>query len=225
MRDSWHCSAATVVARIFAFAKGEYHTMAEKTRGHDRTRIWAAIVYPDSAPENWREIIDDYHLEWIESPLHDRDTNPTTGEQKKPHWHIVLCFDGPKSFEQVQEITSKVNSALPVKCHSLKGSVRYFAHLDNPEKAQYNPQDIVPHGGIDLSDVFKPTASERYTIIGQMRAWCYKNNITEFCDLLDYASENHPDDWFPILCDNSAYVMNTYLKSRHYQRCGESTPK
>ena len=75
----------------------------EKTRGHDRTRVWTAVVYPDSAPENWRDILDDCHFEWVESPLHEFDTNPT-GELKKAHWHIALSFDGPKSYEQVSEI-------------------------------------------------------------------------------------------------------------------------
>ena len=34
-----------------------------------RTRNWNVIVYPESAPENWRQIIDDLHIEWAESPL------------------------------------------------------------------------------------------------------------------------------------------------------------
>lgn len=38
-------------------------------------RDWAFIVYPESAPENWREILDDTHIRWIESPLHDKDFN------------------------------------------------------------------------------------------------------------------------------------------------------
>ena len=32
-------------------------------------RDWAFIVYPESAPENWREILDETHMRWIESPF------------------------------------------------------------------------------------------------------------------------------------------------------------
>ena len=33
---------------------------------------------------------------------------------------------------------------------------------------------------------------------------------------IDYAMENRFDDWFPLLCDNSAFIMNNYIKSiRH----------
>ena len=52
-----------------------------------KTRAWTFIVYPDSAPDDWRDILDDLHIPWCESPLHDKDQNPT-GEQKKAHWHV-----------------------------------------------------------------------------------------------------------------------------------------
>ena len=65
--------------------------MADKNSSSDgRTRTWVAVVYPDSAPDNWRELLDENHIEWAESPLHDRDVNPGTGEVKKAHWHIAL---------------------------------------------------------------------------------------------------------------------------------------
>ena len=66
---------------------------SEKTRGSDRTRNWMIVVYPDSAPKNWREYLDETHIEWVESPLHEWDVNPT-GEVKKPHWHVLLMFGG-----------------------------------------------------------------------------------------------------------------------------------
>ena len=48
-----------------------------------RTRNWTVVVYPESAPENWREYMDELQIEWVESPLHEFDTN-ATGEVKKP---------------------------------------------------------------------------------------------------------------------------------------------
>ena len=63
----------------------------EKSRGSDRTRNWTVVLYPESAPENWRDILDALHIEWVESPLHEFDTN-ATGEVKKPHWHLLLSL-------------------------------------------------------------------------------------------------------------------------------------
>lgn len=186
--------------------------MAEKSRGHDRTRLWTAIVYPESAPENWRDTLDNEHIEWAESPLHECDTNPT-GEVKKPHWHIVLAFDGPKSYEQVAELLAPIKCPAPQKCHALRGAVRYFCHLDNPEKYQYPPSAIIGHGGFDVARALAPTSGERYELIAQMMDYCIENGVTEFADLAMYARRTRSDDWLPLLCDNSAFFMNAFLRS------------
>ena len=74
--------------------------MNENARKTDsRTRIWTAICYPESAPSNWVDLLDQLHIEWCQSPLHEFDTN-VTGEVKKPHYHLIFAFDGKKSFDQ-----------------------------------------------------------------------------------------------------------------------------
>lgn len=186
--------------------------------GDGRARIWAAIVYPESAPEDWRDRLDDEHIEWAESPLHDMDVNPGTGERKKPHWHIVLAFDGKKSYEQVVEILRPLNGPIPKRCHSMKGAVRYFAHLDNPEKAQYSPSQIVGHGGFDVQSALAPTSAQRYVLLAEMQVWVKEHGIVEIQDLMDYARDERIDDWFPLLCDSCAYVMGCYIKSQRHRQ-------
>ncbi|MFK4954443.1 Rep family protein, partial [Lactococcus garvieae] len=83
-------------------------------------RDWTFIVYPESAPKAWREILDDTHLRWVESPLHDRDVNPD-GEIKKAHWHILLSYDGPVNLVAVKKLTDKLNAPNPQKISSSKG--------------------------------------------------------------------------------------------------------
>lgn len=191
----------------------------EKSRGCERTRTWAIVVYPDSAPENWRQYLDDLHIEWVESPLHEYDTN-ASGELKKPHWHVLLMFSGVKSYEQVLSVIQPLFCPIPQRCHNVKSMVRYMAHLDNPEKFQYPVSGIVSHGGVDVSDLLRPSSSERYSLIRDMVAFVKDNGITEFQDLMDYASMEHFDDWFPLLCDNSAYVVGNYIKSQRYRSEG-----
>lgn len=189
--------------------------MAEKNKD-SRTRNWTVVVYPDSAPENWRELLDDKHIEWVESPLHDRDVN-ADGTPKKPHWHILLLFGGVKTFEQVSEFVGFLNCPIPVRVHNAKSLVRYMAHLDNPDKVQYDLSKIISHGGVDIFDLLKPTSAERYTYIREMQQWCIDTGCVEFQDLFDYAAANRFDDWFPLLCDNSAFVMTQYLKSKRHR--------
>lgn len=186
-----------------------------------RTRNWICIVYPESAPENWRDILDDMHLEWVESPLHEFDVNPD-GELKKPHIHILILFGGVKSYDQVLEVIKPLNCPIPKRCLNAKTTVRYFAHLDHPHKWQYSVSDIIPHGGVDITELLKPTSAERYSLIRDMCDYCAMEGITEFYELMDYAMSEKFDTWFPLLCDNSAYVVNQYIKSnrqREWKRC------
>lgn len=190
----------------------------EKATGKDsRTRNWTVVVYPESAPENWREFLDELHIEWVESPLHEFDANPT-GEVKKAHYHVLLMFGGVKSYEQVCEAIKPLNCPIPQRCHNAKSMVRYMAHLDNPEKFQYDPAGIVAHGGVDLAELLRPSSSERYSLIREMCQFVKQQNITEFQELMDYAMAERFDSWFPLLCDNSAYVVGQYIKSQRHRQ-------
>lgn len=198
-----------------------YHMAKQKASAKGtRTRNWSCIIYPDSAPTNWIDILDEFHLEWVQSPLHEFDTNPT-GEVKKPHWHILLMFGGVKTYEQVLEITDKLNCPRPEKCHNAKALVRYMAHLDNPEKYQYSINEIVPHGGVDVAEMLRPSSSERYSLISEMISYIREQGVTEFSDFLDYAAINHPDDWLPIILDHSTIVLDKYITSQRHKRGAE----
>lgn len=178
-----------------------------------RTRNWTFIVYPESAPENWRDILNDLHIEWVESPLHDRDVNHATGELKKEHWHVLVMFEGKKSYEQVAELIKPLNCPAPQMVPSVKGLVRYMAHLDDPNKAQYSKSDIIGHGGADVMELLKPSSASRYELLREMMNFIRENHITETADFVYMAADERPDDWFPLLADNSLYLIDTVIRS------------
>ena len=181
-----------------------------------RTRAWTCVVYPDSLPANWTDILDDLHLEWVQSPLHDKDVN-ATGEPKKSHYHLLFLFAGVKSFEQIKEITDLLNAPIPQVCHNSRSLVRYMIHLDNPDKYQYNKSDIISHGGVEIDEFLRPTSSIRYEIIKDMISFVQREGITEYQDLVDYAMYNEYETWFPLLCDSCTYVVNQYIKSARHR--------
>lgn len=183
-----------------------------------RQRVWDCVVYPDSAPENWRDILDDFHIMWCESPLHEFDIkDPKTGEVKKPHWHVIFSFDGPKSYDQVLSIASTVGCSFVERTHDICAMTRYLAHLDHPNKHLYDPDFIIGHGGYDVAFYLKPSCSSRYVMIREMIAYVKESGICEFQDLLDYASAERFNDWFPLLCDSCSYVVGTYIKSQRHR--------
>ena len=90
------------------------------------------MFYPESAPENWRDILDDYHIPWVESPLHDKDVNPD-GEIKK-RIGILVCFSGKKSYGQILEITNKLNCPAPQIMKNSKRSNKILCSYGQSEK-------------------------------------------------------------------------------------------
>lgn len=187
-------------------------SIIESTETKDsRTPAWVFIVYPDSAPKDWVEKLDNLHIRVVISPLHDRDINPD-GTPKKPHWHVILIFDGKKSFAQMEIIQKMLNSARPEPCASVNGMTRYTIHIDNPEKAQYNKADIRTLGGADIEKAFQRTV-DKYLHIRDMIQFIKDNNITEYIDFMDYCATQRFDDWFTLLCDNCSFVIQGVITS------------
>ena len=188
----------------------------EKAKKVDsRARNWSLVVYHESAPENWRDILDDYHIPWVESPLHDKDINPD-GEIKKAHWHIGLFFSGKKSYGQILEITSKLNCPNPQVMKNAKGQIRYFAHLDNPEKYQYKPSDIIAHGGADIRKYLTATGGDKIKLLAEMQDWIDETGCTEFHELARYARNERFDDWYDIIVNQSTVFLNAYIRSKRH---------
>ncbi|MCQ2596184.1 MAG: replication protein [Treponemataceae bacterium] len=193
--------------------------MANITKRKDERKrflSWVCIIYPESAPANWKEIVGDLKIPWACSPLHDRDIR-ANGEPKKPHWHLLLSFRSVKTYEQVKEITDKLNAPSPEECRDTRGQVRYFLHLDDPDKAQYNRADIQAGGGFDIENALKASVTEEEGILDEMCEFIEVNWITEFCDFNSYVRKEKPN-WRTILRKNCFYISQVIKSQRHKQR-------
>lgn len=195
-------------------------TDKEKSINQDKTRAkdWTFIVYPESAPSDWRSILaDKLQVKAIISPLHDKDVlDDVEQTPKKAHYHVILRFDSKKSFAQIKEITDLLNQPIPQKIKSIEGAVRYLIHADSPDKAQYNQADIQVIGNIDLDRYFKKTAIQKDELTAEIMDYICDNDITELADLLDYCRcENI--EWFRHLCSN-AYLIDKYITSRRNKK-------
>ena len=179
-----------------------------------RFRNFACVLYPESAPDDWFEILSSYCIPGFISPLHEFDTNPD-GEPKKPHWHILLAFDGAKSRDQVKTLFESFGGVGCDIVQSLRGYARYLCHLDNPEKYQYPVEAVRTLAGADYLDAIGlPT--DNLKMVKEMQAWCNETGCVVFADLLDYAAENR-SDWHRCLVFSCALVMKTYMQSRQWQ--------
>lgn len=184
--------------------------MAVSKKPDTRARNFATVVYPDSAPSDWLEKLTEQMIPSFVSPLHDKDQNPG-GEAKKPHYHVMIMFEGKKSDEQIRAIFDSFGGVGLEVVKSLRGYARYLCHLDNPEKAQYLPDEVKAFCGADYMGIIG-LPIDKYKSIGEMMDYVVQEDCSSYADLLIYARIFRPD-WFRTLCDNGSYVMKEFIKS------------
>lgn len=178
---------------------------------YKRGRNWGIVIYPDSLPKNWKDIISKEPV--AISPLHDKDINPD-GEIKKAHYHIVLNYKGNKSFEQIDEIARSLKAPIPQRISSLTGAVRYLIHMDNPEKYQYNSSDIQTFGGFDLEACLSLSTGDKRQALKDMLMYISANKILHLKDFADYCmSDEAPAGWFELLTERNTLFVKEYIKS------------
>lgn len=179
----------------------------------DKNRNWTFLVYPDSAPENWFDILQDTGLPFAVSPLHDKDFNPT-GEQKKPHYHVIVCFPGPTTFNKVNtDICNLLNSPIPKRLLSIVGMYRYFTHKDNPDKYQYDDTLIRVSNGFDIQEYNVLTTSQVVLLTKELILLIRKKKFTEYCQFIDYLVNEDSTDLF-IVAKNHVTFFDRYISSK-----------
>lgn len=187
--------------------------MKDKKTTDNRARNFATVVYPESAPSDWRDLLAAQFVPAFISPLHDKDINPG-GEPKKEHYHVMVMFEGKKSEEQVRSLFELIGGVGLERVQSLRGYSRYLCHMDNPEKAQYSAEQVQQLCGADYVGAVG-LVTDKYKAIGEMIDYCMENDIYSYAVLLQYARMER-FDWFRVLCDNGTVVVREYLKSRSW---------
>lgn len=179
-----------------------------------RSNKWAFLIYQESAPENYLDILEEMHIPFVLSPWHDKDVNKETGEFKKAHKHGVLFFESLKSYTQVSELlTEKLNTPSHVEVvMSPKGMYDYFIHAENPDKTLYNIDEIESGCGFELERFLINSNNEQFlsTVIDIIE----EHNFIEFNNLVRYARVENP--LLLNLIINKTYFFAKYLDSRRH---------
>ena len=180
-----------------------------------RERYWTFIVYPESAPENWKEILQETGVQWAISPLHDKDIN-ITGEKKKPHWHVIGFWKGPTSYDRVLDLTEEIKATIPQRVMAPVGAIRYLTHKDNPEKAQYDEREITTINGLDLKDINGLTQTMVESIKREIIHLARELQITEYSSMYDWLDDKDMTDMIDVLSNHTIF-FNAYFKSKHFR--------
>lgn len=172
-----------------------------------RNLHFATIVYPESAPDNWIDELEEQHIQALISPIHNKDIDKEN-KQKKEHYHVVLLFESLKSQKQVQEIIDKIGGVGVFAIHSLGAYSRYLCHLDNPEKAQYAIEDVKEIGGANYKECCRQNGDEEKeeeASLIELTQLIIENNIVYFHEVFNLINKEHKE-LFSVLRKNSYYI-------------------
>ena len=184
----------------------------------NKKRNWAFVAYPESLPNAWIEQLQQSGLQCAISPLHNRDYN-ADGSLKKAHYHVILCYSGPTSFNVVCKLVcDQLGQPIPQALEQIRGYYRYFTHKDNPEKAQYNESEIKAINGFNINDYVELTKSEIVKIKSNIQTIIKDNQIYEYSDLLDFlqGKENYLNEYEIAL--NNTLLFDRYISSRRHKK-------
>lgn len=193
-----------------------FNMTAEELRHKQNGKWWVFIVYPESADPAWKDKLRATGCEIAISPLHDKDvwghdspevvdeetgeilekagSRYKAGDRKKAHYHVILKTDRVISYAEVNKwIRPITNGPYLQKCMSLKGQFEYFIHLNNPEKYQYEKDEIEKYNNfvieptqadrmIMVDEIGRTIAEESFVDLGEVRA--YYNGQYEYINVL-----------------------------------------
>lgn len=203
----------------------EVQRKADAKRAGKRARAWWGILYEESAPENWRQLIADSLVETLISPLHDKDILPT-GEPKKPHYHVLISFKSPTTRSNaadlmeswgcvVQRHWPKPGEPEKFKVSDFKQAARYLCHLDQADKYQYPVAEVTSIGAIDYPTLVMSAADEDAMLDDIFEAM---DNyfLDSYPKVVRWCRENNPE-WKPIVYRKYTRQISEYAKGLHYE--------
>ena len=202
-------------------AQREADKRYDQERKGKRHRVWMWITYPDSLPEDWRDGLSDMHMPFWVSPPHNQDVwsksderkNPVhvAGTLKKVHLHNMGEWSHPVTKEQVMDDIGWMHGTEVQFVRDKRSMMRYLAHLDDPKKAQYNPQEIEVFCGASLDMLDEIGKHERHEMLKQMRKFIREQGILYYDLFYDYC-DDCMQSWSYLL-DDSSYAIERYIGS------------
>ena len=178
-----------------------------------RARNFKFVIWPENLPSDIWQKCDEANIKLLISPLHDKDIN-SDGDFKKPHYHAVSIFPGKKTIEGAKEIVLNlfglaVNTVFV--CDDLGSTVRYFFHLDSPNKFPYPINGYKEFGGADLMESLH-TQSDLKKFDLQIYDLINQYDIRYYDDLCEYV--NYVNSEWKSAIENRTIHWTAFLKAR-----------
>lgn len=173
-------------------------------------------------PDDFIVYLKSLHIPMFLSPLHLHDKvevfrTSAKGDMievlvdKKPHYHLMLMFEGNKSFDQIKTLLEPLNGTIPFQCTSLRGYARYLCHLDDPEKTQYLIDQVLCFGGADYLDAINLPKDDFRTLC-MMLDYIKVSKVPTFFEFLMFCKDHRPD-WLKVISHRYSFLILNAIQS------------
>lgn len=177
---------------------------------NSKSRCWWFVQLVDNLPADWEDELQQLMLPGCYI-VHDRDTRHQedgTEVPKSPHVHCMFEFGSPvvaKSALAAIPESFGVGFVKPVP--NKVGAYRYLLHYDQPDKAQYDREQIVHMAGfkVNISDVYNVEFKDIFDLIEEM-------DLINFASLMAVLVEFKPE--YVAYVSSHVNLVKSYLVSR-----------
>lgn len=176
----------------------------------EKYRYWTFVVYPESAPQDWKDKLLHTMVPCAVSPLHKADD-----ETGKPHYHVLLGFNravGMNTAVKVSNVSGGANGFVQ-RVLAPSGAFEYLTHKNNPDKEQFEGVHAELFNGFKVPSI----KLDDDLMFDEVISLIFEYNIAEFCDLVKvYRDSGQVDKASWVL--RHAYALNTLIRSYSFQQ-------
>ncbi len=107
-----------------------------------------------------------------------------------------------------------INGVGCIRIENLRSHARYICHLDNPDKYQYKPSDVIQLSGSNYMEVISSCADD-IKALREMIDYINDNEIYSFSKFNQFCANERPD-WFYLCATRYHNFIYQHIKSFGY---------
>lgn len=147
---------------------------------------------------------------------------PRVGDPKKPHVHIYFAFRGKR---KPSEMSRQFDELVPgivkpnrwVLVPDFPGIVRYCAHMDSPDKAQYDPLMIHGFCNVNMQSIFETGNKEPNLVLMEIEAAIKEFRIANYYRLNVWANQYGDPDVIKAVKGRTSHWV-AYFNARRQEQ-------
>lgn len=176
---------------------------------HDRD------TYTEDDVRGWRKRHIDPDTGEVASEFTNRE--PRVGDRKKSHVHVYFKMPGKKKpihMSQLMEDFLPIASNRWVVVPDFDKIVRYCAHMDSPNKAQYDPAMIHGFANVNMSSIWEHKNMNRLQVLYEIDEAIREHHITSFHRLNRWAIDSGDVDYIAMVSGRHGYYCAIFASQR-----------